>query len=1390
MRVHGFALSFLVVGLTSCAPLRHASVSAPSPSLAKQRAPAREDKDAESPGDAAKAFITRRWQGPGKFPSERYLVAKQKVRKFPVRGWGQGGAMESAASTPSLSPWQPLGPGNIGGRVRGIAIDPTNPNTIYAGSATGGVWKTTDGGQSWASLTDLLPVLTIGSLVMDPTNPQILYAGTGEATGNSNQINDEATGEGVGDGVFKTTNGGTTWTQLAGAATLGGFIPSLAVSPTRPSNIYAATSNGLFVSTDAGNTWTQALSTQQVNEGCNSVVVRGDQPTDIAFAACGSYTIGATSNTFTYSIYRNMDAGGSGTWQVVRSDSNDEQSEALALAPSNPSTIYAITTVYVTGALGAVLQSTGNGDNGTWQVMADASSSGVAANILSGDPCFGGDGQGYYNLAIAVDPTNPNTVFVGGIDLFRSDDGGVTWGFIDPYASTGTAHVDQHIFAFAPGYNGKSNQTLYVGNDGGVYVTSVALEAPNPACGPYGPGRWNSLDNSFATTQFYYGTPVPGGWTYFGGTQDNGTVVGTDPAGINGWNPVFGGDGGQVLVDPLDPNVRFVSLADFLDIEKSSDGFLTLVPAANGIADSEYNWAYYYTFDPSNSLTLYFAGGTRVWRSTDAGNNWVAASATIPSNTLGASVVAVDPNDSNTAYFGANYSGQVYSTSTALTADSTTAWMPVQLRSSKSGFISSISFDPNLPDRVYATVSTFQAIGADAQIYRSDDRGMTWTAIGNGPNQLPDIPVHTLIVDPDLSSTLYIGTDIGVFASFDGGNTWTQGAAPFADAIAYGMQIRKENGVKTLWVFTYGRGVWRLNLSGSASSCTYALSPNAVSAAGDETVGSLQVLTQPGCTWSASPGPLSYLTFATIQSPAIGVGPGPVFYEIPFNTSDASRTDTLYVQGMPVTVTQSAVDSVSHTTVNDTIGFARIVSPLPYGDYLSNPAGYTGSASDPVHSCTGSPDSLNAWWAVSATQAENLIATVRAPAQDFYGDAGVVVTAYPLSGGVLGKELACQAIPQNMNVLTGSGGYPGTPGSITFPVQAGSQYAIEISATTTEAPNAEYLQVAALAQVKVMPTAQSLQAGQQIQFSAAVVAPPNTSTRVRWTVSPPQFGRITPSGLYTAPAAAAQPTQVTVTAASFANPAALGTATVTISPSPGPVINQGGIVPADSSTPIIQPGSWVSIYGSNLAPGTATWNGDFPTSLGGVSVSIDNKSAYLSYVSPTQINLQAPDDTSAGNVNVVVTTPSGTTTSTVSLSQVSPSFLLFSGKYPAAIIPTPNGGGAYGNGTYNLLGPAGAFSFSTQPVQAGQILELYGVGFGPTNPSVPAGQLFSGAAPTVNPVTITIGGVSAKVLFAGIAGAGLYQFNVIVPEVGAGDQLLLATVGGAQTQPNIYVTVQ
>jgi uncharacterized protein (TIGR03437 family) len=226
------------------------------------------------------------------------------------------------------------------------------------------------------------------------------------------------------------------------------------------------------------------------------------------------------------------------------------------------------------------------------------------------------------------------------------------------------------------------------------------------------------------------------------------------------------------------------------------------------------------------------------------------------------------------------------------------------------------------------------------------------------------------------------------------------------------------------------------------------------------------------------------------------------------------------------------------------------------------------------------------------------------------------------------------------------------------------------------------------------------------------------------------------------------------------------------------------VVPVYSSVSTIQPGSWVSIFGTNLAPATAVWNNNFPTALGGTTVKIDNRLAYLWYVSPGQINLQAPDDTATGPVAVTVANSSGSWTSLVTLAPMSPSFSLLDGKHVAGIILRSNG--------YDILGPTGSsLGYPTVAAKAGDTVELFGVGFGPTTPPVPSGQLYSGAAPTTNPVQLMIGATAVTPIFAGLSSAGLYQINLTIPSgLGTGDVKLTGIVTGVQTQSGVMISLQ
>ena len=241
-----------------------------------------------------------------------------------------------------------------------------------------------------------------------------------------------------------------------------------------------------------------------------------------------------------------------------------------------------------------------------------------------------------------------------------------------------------------------------------------------------------------------------------------------------------------------------------------------------------------------------------------------------------------------------------------------------------------------------------------------------------------------------------------------------------------------------------------------------------------------------------------------------------------------------------------------------------------------------------------------------------------------------------------------------------------------------------------------------------------------------------------------------------------------------------------------PTVNTGGVVPVGSKTSTIATGSWVEIYGTNLSTTSRFWNvateivnGNFPTSLDGVSVKLNGKPAYVYFISPGQIDVQAPDDTATGPVSVTVTTSAGTSSAgSVTLSKYAPSVLLFDLKHPAAQIFTA--------AALLLLGPPNTFPFTTRGAKPGETIILYGTGFGPTKTPVPSGQVFSGAAETSTAVTMTIGGIPTSVKFAGVNGQnGVYQLNVEVPSnVPSGEQPLVVSVGGVQAQTGLVITVQ
>jgi len=400
------------------------------------------------------------------------------------------------------------------------------------------------------------------------------------------------------------------------------------------------------------------------------------------------------------------------------------------------------------------------------------------------------------------------------VDLFRSDDGGRTWGLANYWwagelgAKAGFAHSDQHALVFHPRYDGAGNQILFVAGDGGVYRTAnaraaVARGAAAP-CGPAGLAvTWTSLDHGFGVAQFYHGAVFPDGRSYLGGAQDLGTIRGGDAEGPEGWRQVIGRDGGYVAIDPANPNVVYAE-SERLSFVKSTDGGNTFAPAAGGIAGT-FDYIVPFTLDPQDPRRLWL-GGDSLWRSDDGAASWSRASPVLGQNGFDlVSAIAVSPQDSRRVLAG-TAQGTIQRSDDALAGFPGAPWTAVRPRE---GFVSSLVFDPRDSAVVYATYATF----GGSHVWKSTDGGTTWRSLdGSGAGALPDLPGHVLAVDPRHAERLYLGTDLGVFVSLDGGATWAVEDAGFPHVVTESLAVVSGPAGVSLFAFTHGRGAWKIRL--------------------------------------------------------------------------------------------------------------------------------------------------------------------------------------------------------------------------------------------------------------------------------------------------------------------------------------------------------------------------------------------------------------------------------------------------------------------------------------------------------------------------------------------------------------------------------------------------
>src|SRR5215216_1148012 len=982
----------------------------------------------DQPREAIEWYLQKRLpKGEKQLPVERYFAAKEKIKQmrrfssagnknlppqaqaneadevigedgeFPNSTGGGGTGDGSASTSGALGTWQSIGPGNVGGRTRALLIDPVNPDVMYAAAVAGGIWKTTNGGTTWLPLNDFLANIAVTCMALDPSNSNTIYAGTGEGYFNADGVR--------GAGIFKSTDAGAHWTRLSATAsnTSFFFVNDIVVSPANGQHVYAATRAGVFRSLDGGSTWNQALVSNAANgaNGAMDLVMRTDQATDYIFASVGTFSRAH--------IFRNIDAGGAGTWEDVYSEANMGRT-SLSIAPSNQNVIYALATCiscgagtnpsfpglsYTDGLLG-VFRSVSSGDAGSWTAQVRSNSPNLQDTLLLSNPvngaftqCWLGPSQmfnqGWYDNVIAVDPTDPEKVWLGGVDVFRSDNGGVNWGLASYwwFQENGTppnnarpqfAHADHHIIAFHPNYNGTTNQTMFTGNDGGIFKSENAttgnvgyangstpgggtITPASPICGgPFAPGApftvpspviWESLNNGYAVTQFYHGLPYPNGQSYFGGTQDNGTNRGTDVDGPNAWARINGGDGGYVAVNPSNTNTIFFETTN-LNLRRSTNGGASSTLVINGITADVFPFITVFRMDPTTPTRLWI-GGRFMWRTDNNATNWTRTS---NAQQTGGSItaMAIAPGNSNVVISGAA-SGQFRRTTIGTTANAAsvlnTVWLQTFTpRGNGNGTISWIEYDPSNVNNVWATISTFNgapnAQGTSAgHVFRSTDGGNTWaladgTQTAGNVNAIPDIPAHSVVIDPNDGQRIYVGTDLGVFVSLDGGQNWARETTGFSNTVVESMSAVNNNGVTTLFAFTHGRGAFKVTIPTSCAT----ISPTSQAFFSSGNTGSVTVTKNLSATTSCDWNAMSNSSFITIDSGATGNNNGTVNFTVAPNTTGVARVGTLTVAGRNITITQDAAPTANNdsaTTDEDTPVNVNVLANdvEPDGDTLS-----------------------------------------------------------------------------------------------------------------------------------------------------------------------------------------------------------------------------------------------------------------------------------------------------------------------------------------------------------------------------------------------------------------------------------------------------------------------
>lgn len=758
-------------------------------------------------------------------------------------------AMDAEAGTPTFTPWTRLGPGNLGGRTRALlAVSATR---LYAGGSPGGVWRSDDAGASWTNQPGVPTNQRVSALAVEPGDPLTLYAGTGDRY--------DTTGTITGNGIYRTRDGGVTWTLLDATASPTsssfGTVTRVAVSPLVPSRVYATTSVGLFQSFDRGNNWFALR-----GGGFTEVAVRtsedGLSDTVQAFGENGvlatSQNAGATVNVTTTGLPAGM------------------RRATIKFAPDGTSVALVST---LAGVSGGIYRSVDFGRtytrlelaDGSFQGRANAAILNNARNVLDFSLPTGPDcpvtpdpptpDSGFFAQALGISPTT--RVWVGGVDLWRSNDLSVSYG---PASYAGLtpgqpsfAAADHHQIVFSTGYDGAANQTVFFANDTGLFKTDngeaavpSVLSNANVICrssAPLPAVVFGSLNNGYAIAEHTSGAVHPSANVILAGVVDRG-LARFAGGGIDAWTQVGSGTGFSATFDLADPNVVYATgLGVAGDFFRSSDGGLSFTQSPTpGFVDAG-------TFGTRTPIgqdpvagTLWFGAG-RPHRSTDGGATWTPATAFNPLTSAPIAAWAIARTGGGQVVYLGTTDGSVYVSRDALAASPT--WTQIDFNTFLPDRpIAALAVDPTDENRLFVAFDATDVIGglSSGQLWTcADTRAPDFvTSIGPSGAQIPNLALHALLIHPQDRELMFVGNQDGVLMSTDAGARWTSvasGALPGSSVTHLALQ-----GATRLVAFTSGNGVLDTTLT---IPLVTVVSPN-----GGERL--LPGSTVP-VTWSASP---------------------------------------------------------------------------------------------------------------------------------------------------------------------------------------------------------------------------------------------------------------------------------------------------------------------------------------------------------------------------------------------------------------------------------------------------------------------------------------------------------------------------------------------------------